>query len=125
MGRAHLFERDELVEHVVVEHEGHGAIARIGLETEETLRGVVGFHVAHARGRDESVVLFAIGGEGHAAVEENFEVGPHLIERFCACTFEHFHDHRHHPRRNPRNRSHVFVEGFFGNELTFAVEIFE
>ena len=71
------------------------------------------------------MILFAVGGEGHSAVEEHFEVGPHLIDGLCAAAFEHFHQHGHHPRGHACDGSHVFVEGFFGDEFAFAVEIFE
>ena len=117
MCRAHLFERDEFVEHIVVEHERHGAIARIGLESEETFRCIVGFHVAHARRRDEAMILFAVGGESHSAVEEHFEVGPHLIDGLCTGALEHFHQHGHHPRGHACDGSHIFVKGFFGDEF--------
>ena len=69
---ANFFERDKFIEDVVVEHEFHGLIGRIGLESEESFRSIVGFHVVHLVGRDEAQVLFAVGGESHSTVEEYF-----------------------------------------------------
>ena len=69
---ANFFERDKFVEDVVVEHELHGLVGRIGLESEESFRSVVRLHVVHLVGRDEAQILFSVRGESHSTVEEYF-----------------------------------------------------
>ena len=83
---AHLL---ELVEHVVVEHQQHGLVVRVVLQAKEALAGVVGLHVVHLVARDEAFVLLTVGREGHAAVEEHLQVGPHLLQVLLAAQFHH------------------------------------
>ena len=71
--------RDKLIENAIVYHQAHCGIARVVLQTEKALRGVVSLHVVHPGTFDELLVLFPIGGEGHPAVEEDFQVGPYLL----------------------------------------------
>ena len=47
MVAAHFFEGNEFVEHVVVEHELHGFVGRVGLQSEEAFGGVVSLHIVH------------------------------------------------------------------------------
>ena len=86
MGRLTLpfVHRQELVEHAIVNHEHHGSIERVVLQSEETLTGVIGLHIMHIGRGDELGVLTAIGCEGYSTMEEDFEVGPHLFEMLFA-----------------------------------------
>ena len=73
-------ERNKLVEHIVVEHEHHRRVGKVVLQSEETLAGVIGLHIAHLRRADDLLILVAIGREGNAAVEKHLEVWPYLVE---------------------------------------------
>ena len=99
LGHTHVFQGYELVEHAVVYHQEHGGIGRVVLQTEEALRGVVGFHIVHAGIGDEAVILLAVGRKRHAAVEEHLQVWPHFAYRLAGELY-HAVEHRHHPRRH-------------------------
>ena len=51
----------------------------------------------HALVLDELTVLLTIGRESHAAVEEHFQIGPHLVDGTLASDFQRAVEHRHHP----------------------------
>ena len=51
-----FLQRYELVEHTVVEHQQHSWIGQIALQTEESLGGVVSFHILHPRVAYQTVV---------------------------------------------------------------------
>ena len=95
--RVELVHRQELVEHVVVEHQQHRLVRRVVLYAEESLRGVVRLHVVHAVALYDVLVLRAVGRERDAAVEEHLQVGPHLVEALLARQLEHAHQHAEHP----------------------------
>ena len=125
VGLAHLLERDELVEHAIVQHEQHGGVGGVVLQAKEALRGVVGLHVAHPRRADQPVVLLAVGGKGHAAVEEDFEVGPDFVQVALARNFQHAVDDGHHPRGHAAQVGHVLAEGNFGDAVALFLEVGE
>ena len=79
------------------------------MESEESFRSIVGFHVVHLVGRDEAQVLFAVGGESYASVEEHFEIGPHLGEVFGTRNLHQAHQHSHHPRGHTSNGGEGFL----------------
>ena len=55
--RVELVHRQELVEHVVVEHQQHRLVRRVVLYAEEALRGVVRLHVVHTVALYDVLVL--------------------------------------------------------------------
>ena len=79
LGIVEVFEGNKLVEHAVVQHEEHRLVGGVVLNAKEALGGVVRFHIVHLRTGDKAFVLLTVGRERHTAVEEHFEVGPHLV----------------------------------------------
>ena len=79
----------------------------------------------HLRRLDQALVLLAVGREGHAAVEEDFQVRPHFFEMVLAGEFQHARQDREHPGRHAADVGHVFVEGFGRDPLAFDFEIAE
>ena len=79
----------------------------------------------HLVGRDEAQVLFAVGGESYASVEEHFEIGPHLGEVFGTRNLHQTHQHCHHPRGYTSNGGDVGAEGFLCDEVALLLKIFQ
>ncbi len=105
---AELVHGDELIEHPVVDHQRHGLVGRVVLQSEEALAGIVCFHVVHAGRGDELFVLLAVRRESHAAVEEHLQVGPHLLEMRLARYLHYPCQHGEHPRGHSADVRHVF-----------------
>ena len=120
--RLHLH---ELIEHTVVEHEQHRLVCGVILYAEETLAGVVGLHVVHVWRRYQLFILLPVWREGHAAMEEYLQVGPHLVEVFLARQLHDTGEHGEHPRRNTAEVGHVLVERLLCDALAFLLEIAE
>ena len=123
VGAAHLFEGNKLVENAVVEHEQHRQVGRVALETKEAFAGIIGFHIAHTGRAYQLLVLLAVGREGHAAMEEHFEVGPDLVQRGGSCEFHHPRKDGHHPRGDTADIRHVLVHGDACNLVALLLEI--
>ena len=116
-------QRNELVEYAVVEHQQHGLVCGIILNTEEPFTGIVGFHIVHVGRRDEALVLLAIRREGHTSVEEDLDIRPHLLEVRLTCDFHHAGEHREHPRGYARDVGHVLIHRLSGNALALDLEV--
>ena len=97
MLRSILVHGDELVENVIVGHEQHRRVSGVALYAKESLAGIIGLHVVHVWRRDELLILWAIGRESDATMEEHFQVGPHFFEVFLATQLHDAHQHRQHP----------------------------
>ena len=95
------------------------------MQTEETFRGIVGFLVVHMRRADEVVILVAVGRKGHTAMEEDLQIGPHLVNILFAGDFKHAMDHGHHPGRYTRKVRHVLRHGDFSDAVALFLEIGE
>ena len=89
--------RDKLIEHPVVEHQQHRFIGRIILNTEETLTGIIGFHIMHVGRGDELLILFAVRREGHTTVEEYLDIRPHFLQMRLTRQFHHTGQYGEHP----------------------------
>ena len=118
-----VFHRDEFVEDAVVERQAHGRIGRVILEAEETLAGIVRFHIMHLGRGDQALVLGTVGREGHAAVEEDLEIGPDLFQMRLAGQFHHTRQDRHHPGRNTADVGDVLVHGLAGDAVALDLEV--
>ena len=121
---ADVFQWYKLVENAVVYHQQHGAVGRIALRAEVTFGGVVGLHVVHFIAAYHLFVLFAVGREGHAAVEEDFQIGPHFLQALLAGLLQNVLDEYQHPRRHARQVGDVGMDGFSGNGFHFRLEVF-
>ena len=125
MLRVELVHRQELVEHVVVEHQQHRLVRRVVLYAEEALRGVVRLHVVHTVALYDVLVLRAVGCERYATMEEHLKVGPHLVEALLARQLEHAHQHAEHPRGHARYVRHVLVQTLAGDAVALHLEVAE
>ena len=125
IGAAHLLERNELVEHAIVNHEEHGGVGGVVLQTEEALRGIIRLHVVHALRGDEALILFAVRRESYAAMKEHLQVRPHLVEGVLARELEHAGNDGHHPRRHAAEVGNAALHGTAGNEVAFLLEVGE
>ena len=114
----------KLVENAVVYHQQHGAVARIALRTEITFGGVVGLYVVHLAAAYHFLVLLAVGREGYATVEEDFQIGPHFLQALLACLLQDVLDEHQHPRRHARQVGDVGMDGFAGNGFHLRLEVF-
>ena len=85
--------RHKFVEVFVVQHQGHLRVAKVCLDTEKAFGGVVGLDETQLSGREHLLQLFPVGTQGHAAVGEEFHVGPQLFGRPGPC-FLHRHSHQ-------------------------------
>ena len=103
--------RNELVIDLVVDDELQVIALPRRLHAKESLRRIVGLQVVHLVRRDQLLVLFAIGGEGDAAVEEAFEIGPHFGDVLLARFGQDVLQHAHHPRGYTRDIGHVDILG--------------
>ena len=117
--------RDELVEHVVVEHQQHSLVGRVVLQSEETFAGIICLHIVHVGTCYKSFVLTAIRSECHSSVEEYLDVRPHLLKMLFAAEFHNAGEYRQHPRRYTAEVSDVLVEGLACYTFTFLFEVGE
>lgn len=84
-----LIHRYELIEHAIVRHEQHRLVLRIALYAKKAFTGIICFHIVHQGRRYELLVLAAVGREGHSAVEEYFQIGPHFLKMLFARQLHH------------------------------------
>ena len=97
MGTVQLIHGDELIEDTIVKHQAHALIGGIVLKAEETFRGIVRLHIVHAWLGYQLPVLLAIGSKGHSAVEEDFQIGPHLFQTVYSCLLQNLQQDGKHP----------------------------
>ena len=105
----YLFHRNEFIEHPVVNHQHHGRVVEIILQSEETFTGIVSLHVVHFITADNLLVLFAIRGKCHSSMKEHFQIRPYLRQIICALDFHDMSDNSQHPRRHSRQIGHILV----------------
>ena len=79
----------------------------------------------HVAVGDELPVLLAVGSEGYAAVEEDFEHGPQLAEVSLASDFEGAAQHGHHPGGYAREAGDGAVLDAVGDALHLLLEVAE
>ena len=120
---AHLLQRDELVEDAIVYHQQHGRVGRVVLRAEVSFGSVVGLHVVHPAAADDLLVLLAVGGERHAAVEEDFQVGPYLLQTLLARLLQEVPDEHQHPRRHAGEVGDIGMKGFAGDGFYLWLEV--
>ena len=113
---------DKFKEDTIVYHQQHGRIGRVVLRAEIAFGGVVRLHIVHLRAADNLLVLFAIGCEGHSAVEEHFQVGPHFFQRLPSRFIQDMLDEHQHPRRHAGQVGHVRADGLSRNSLHLRLE---
>ena len=123
IGTVKLIHGDKLIEHTIIQHQEHGAVGWIVLQSKETLAGVIGLHVVHVVGRYHPLILLAIRSEGDTAMEEALQVGPHLIEVLLSGEFQHPDQYAQHPRGNSRDIGNVLSHGLLGYTVTLQLEI--
>ena len=123
VARSYLVDGQELVEYAVVEHQEHALVGRVVLYAEETLAGVVGFHVVHLIACYDLLVLLAVGREGYSPVEEYLEVRPYVLDVLLSRNFENAHEHGEHPRRYAGDVCDVLVHRLAGNPVAFHLEV--
>ena len=95
-----LFHGNELEEDAIVNHQAHGRVVGIVLQTEESLGRIVCFHIMHTGGRDKVMILFFVRSKGNASVEEYLQIGPYFAQIVGSGKFYHSVQYRHHPRGN-------------------------
>ena len=120
-----FLDRHELVEHIVVEHQQHRLVRRIVLYAEEPFAGIIGLHVMHVWTGDEMLVLLPIGREGHTAMKEHLNVGPHFFQMGLARQLHHAVQHGEHPRRHAAQVGHVLRHGLTGYAVTLDLKVGE
>jgi len=113
----------EFVEHLVVNHQEHGRVAQVVLYAEEALAGVVCLDVVHARQVDDVLILLPVWREGHSAVEEHLQVGPHLVDAVRALDLEHAVQHAQHPAGHTADVRDVHVHGGAGYQVALLLEV--
>ena len=79
----------------------------------------------HAGRGDELLVLLAVGREGHTAVEEHLDVGPHLLQVRLARHLHHTGEHGEHPRGHARDVRHILRHRLTGYPLALHLEVGE
>ena len=118
-----MVHRDELIEHTVIEHQTHAWVGRIILQTEESLRSVVGLHIVHTRLGYQPLVLLTIGRESHSTMEEDFQIGPYLLKGAHSGLLQNTQQNRQHPRGYAAQVGHVGMQSLPGNALTLLLEV--
>ena len=120
---AQFAHRHKLIIYVVVQHQQHRRVCRVVLQAEEAFRGVVGLHVLHLRVGQQAMVLFAVGRETDAPVDEQFQVRPHLVQVGFPRALQYLVDDRQEPRRHAREAAHVLLDRDFAYFLDFLLPI--
>ena len=69
------------------------------------------------------LILFAIGCEGNTAVEEHFQIGPHIFYMLFSGDLQHAYEHAEHPRWHTRDVGHIAFQTFVGNAVALDFKV--
>ena len=115
----------ELIEATVVQHQQHLVCVALLGNAEETLRGVVGLHIAHLLRGEHLVELCTVGLEAGTAVDEELHIGPHLQHILLARIFKDTLQHNQIPRRHAREGPHVIRHSLLADFGHLVVETWQ
>ena len=102
-----LLNRQELIEHAHIEQQQHRPARPVALHREEALAGVVGVEEMHLAHVADCLILLPVRLKGNTPVEEDFQIGPHLMQTGFARFLEHLPEDDEKPRGHTAQVGHI------------------